>query len=632
MTDFSWSSLHFIRPLWLIGFIPLVGLIVYLLSRDRGEGLWKKICDVALLPYVLVSRQQKFSKLPEILFSLTLVLALLAAAGPAWKRLPQPLFSNQSPLVIVLDLSLSMNAMDIKASRLKRAKLKIEDLLNRRRDGQTALVVYAGHAFIVTPLTQDIETIRLQLSDIETSLMPVQGSAPAMALDKAYFLMKNAEVTSGEILLISDEVTDRTLVEKAGKLAKENIRVSVLAVGTKGGAPIPRPQGGFVFHNGSIVMTKTNFDYMKKIADAGNGQYHAITLDGADINAFINYFKSNGNSVSLKLLDFKADIWYEEGPWLFFLILPLAALAFRKGWIMVFLIFLLPMPQAVYAFEWNQLWLNQNQQAQKEYSNKGYEDAAKKFTNPAWKAAALYKAGNLKEALILWEHIKTSNGFYNKGNAMARMGMINEAIKAYDQALLISPHHQDAKYNRKLLKELLKRQGNYKGGNKDSKKAGQKQGKKGQDSPEPGTGKSSGQANKRQQKQATKGLTRKPSSQNQKGGGQKGGFDGDGPGSSTSTLRKPKDQKTSDAKNAKKEKTSDNKKSKEKDNKLKNKMKKAGKPTDNKNSSSEQDQAFQQWLRRVPDDPGGLLRNRFFKTYSEESDRGYGQNVPGQQW
>ena len=170
------EEFHFIRPEWLFLFIPLVILFGFIWHGRLNKSNWQSVCDIQLLLYLLVDKPAKRKRWPLFWLALGGILVVFALAGPAWERLPSPVFRNDSALVVVLDLSASMDAQDIKPSRLKRAKFKIRDILDRRKDGQTALVVYAGDAYTVTPLTNDTDTIGNHLSALDTSLMPSPGS------------------------------------------------------------------------------------------------------------------------------------------------------------------------------------------------------------------------------------------------------------------------------------------------------------------------------------------------------------------------------------------------------------------------------------------------------------------------
>ncbi len=167
-------------------------------------------------------------------------------AGPAWQRVEQPVFRSDQALVVALDLSRSMDAQDVAPSRLMRARLKILDLLERRGSGQTALVVYSSNAFTVTPLTTDTDTIAALVNSLSTDIMPSRGSYPTAAIDKGKQLLEQAGAASGEILLVTDGSSSPDTERTARDLKAFGYTLSVLAVGTAEGAPIPRLSGGFV--------------------------------------------------------------------------------------------------------------------------------------------------------------------------------------------------------------------------------------------------------------------------------------------------------------------------------------------------------------------------------------------------
>ena len=152
------AEFHWLRPEWLLA-LPLIGLLAFLLARRKlAPGLWQRVVDPALAPYVL-SRGPSRTDHRWWLVLAGGTLAALSLAGPSWNRVEQPVFRSEQAIVIALDLSRSMDAQDLTPSRLIRARLKILDILGSRRSGQTALVVYSGSAFTVTPLTTDTDTI-----------------------------------------------------------------------------------------------------------------------------------------------------------------------------------------------------------------------------------------------------------------------------------------------------------------------------------------------------------------------------------------------------------------------------------------------------------------------------------------
>ncbi|NOQ63490.1 MAG: VWA domain-containing protein, partial [Methyloprofundus sp.] len=245
------SEFHLIRPYWLLAFLPLIAYVFLHIKHKLQQGSWTAVCDPELLPFILEEKQQQQSHLPLIASTLASILAIIALAGPAWERIPTPVFRNASALVIALDLSRSMDATDIKPSRLARARFKIADLLKQRKDGQSALIVYANSAFTVTPLTDDTETINNQLVALSSDLMPAQGSNSTAAVELAVQLFKNAGLQKGQILLVTD---DDTLSEVD---IPNGYQLSILAVATTEGAPIKVAQGGFLKDaSGNIVVPK----------------------------------------------------------------------------------------------------------------------------------------------------------------------------------------------------------------------------------------------------------------------------------------------------------------------------------------------------------------------------------------
>ena len=226
------AAFHFLRPEWLWGLLPLVGLLVFLAKRGANAHVWESVCDAHLLPHVLVGTTGAKSRSPIILLGLGWTLALVALAGPVWSQLPQPVFRAESALVIVLDVSRSMDAQDVAPSRLTRAKHKILDILQARQEGQTALVIFAGESFVVSPLTDDARTMKTLVQTLETNLMPVQGSRPDLALHMGNELLEQAGIPGGDLLLVMDGDAEPETLEAIKQVASKGRKISVLGVGT----------------------------------------------------------------------------------------------------------------------------------------------------------------------------------------------------------------------------------------------------------------------------------------------------------------------------------------------------------------------------------------------------------------
>ena len=578
------SDFHFIRPYWLAAVIPYLLILVLMLRNKLAQGNWSAVCDAALLPYLLQEKAVNQSRWPLAAGAIAALLVIIALAGPTWERLPSPVFRNDSALVIALDLSLSMDAADIKPSRLIMARYKIADILKQRKDGQTALLVYAGDAFAVTPLTDDTETIDSQLSALNTDIMPSQGSNTVLALEKAVELFKQAGLQKGRILLVTDGVdVDKTLpVVKS----LEKYQLSILGVGTDDGAPIALPEGGFVKdQRGNIVVPKLNSNELTQLAQAGNGVYQTITANDADLQNLLATINKSVQQQGKENDNLLLDQWADKGPWLLLPVLPLAALTFRKGLLCFALLLMLPLPKNSYALGWQDLWQSQDQQAQQAYKKQDFAKAAEQFENPDWKAAAYYKAGEYDKAL---ENLKSGKSAYNQGNALAQAGQLEEAIKAYQKALAVNPNDSDAKYNKDVVEKALEKQKQQ--NDKQQSQDDSQQSKEGDQSEQqkPDQNKA---GEKPEQKPEQKQSEQPQSAENQQ--------------QNKAEEKKPDAEKNQQAEQSKDE------------------VKHQGKEQEpiNTRKSDEQQQANEQWLKRIPDDPAGLLKRKFKYQYGQRGNQ-----------
>jgi len=584
------ADFHFIRPYWLLAVIPYLAILILLLRNKLSQGNWSAVCDAALLPYLLQEKPVNQSRWPLTAGAVAALLVIIALAGPTWERLPSPVFRNDSALVIALDLSRSMDAADIKPSRLIMARYKIADILKQRKDGQTALLVYAGDAFTVTPLTDDTETIDSQLSALNTDIMPSQGSDTALVLEKAVELFKQAGLQKGQILLVTDGVdVDKTLPTVK---SLDKYQLSILGVGTDDGAPIALPDGGFLKdERGTIVVPKLNSNELTKLAQAGNGLYQTITANDADIQAVLASVDKSVEQQGKQNDNVLLDQWADKGPWLLLLVLPLAALTFRKDLLCFALLLILPLPKNSYALGWQDLWQTKDQQAQQAYKKQDFAEAAKNFKNPDWKAAAHYKAGEYDKALENLKNSKSASSSYNQGNALAKAGQLEEAIKAYEKALAINPNDADAKHNKDVVeKELEKqKQQNQQKDDKQQSKGDSEKNKEGEQSEKSDQQKSD--QNKTEEKPEQKPEQKQSDQQQSEENQQQNQAD----------EKKPEDEKPQQAEQ-------DKETAKEQANEQ---APVKAEPTD------EQQQANEQWLKRIPDDPAGLLKRKFKYQYGQ---------------
>jgi Ca-activated chloride channel family protein len=590
------AELHFLRPWWLL-LLPIGAWLIWQLLRGRADsGGWRSIVEARLRPYVLAEPEVlRDSRLALLAALAAWFVAVVALAGPAWERLPVPAFRSDEALVVALDLSRSMDASDVEPSRLERAKLKLLDLLERRAAGQTALVVFSTAAFTVTPLTTDTRTISALVSSVDTSIMPTQGGSIATGLARAAELLEQTGLNRGDILLITDSDVAPADLDAAGELARDGFRVSVLAVGTEQGAPIPRPEGGFVTDaNGQVVVPQVDAASLQRLAAAGGGRFAALAPSDRDLDTLFPVLTALPLDVALEEGDgeqFEADVWLDRGILLVVVLLPLLALSFRRGWICVWvLIALAPLPRAQ-AFEWQDLWQRPDQRAVQALEAQEAARAAELFENPEWRGAALYRADQFEASAASLSNIDSAEGHYNRGNALAKAGQLPAAIAAYDRALELDPAHEDARFNRDLVEEYLKQNPEEQPEPQDQGEQGQ-QGSSDQSQSQPGEQQDGGESAEEQQSeqgqegengetQANDGSQEQPEPPND--GEQQA--DEEGSEQEANAGEEAADEATAQANGAE----------------------------DVEQWASEQ--AAEQWLRRIPQDPGGLLRRKFLYQY-----------------
>ena len=575
--EFQW-----LRPEWLFA-IPVVVFIAVLLARGKlGAGNWESVIDPELMPFVLSRDPGRGTDYRWWLLGLGGVIAVVALAGPAWQRIEQPVFRAEQALVLALDLSRSMDAQDVAPSRLRRAKLKILDMLERRESGQTALLVYSANAFTVTPLTNDNDTIAALVNSLSTDIMPSRGSYPEVAIAKGEQLLDQAGAGFGEILLITDGGSSPAAEDAARDLKSAGYSLSILGVGTTEGAPIPRASGGFVTDNrGQIAVPKLEERGLRTLAGIGGGRYARISTDDGDLDTLLSGEVSGGAAIEDNSL--ATDRWREEGPWLLLLLLPLAALAFRRGWVLVAVIFIVPLPQPAYAMSWDDLWLNKDQQAEKALEAGNVGDAAALFENPDWQAVADYRAGDYAGSAKVFAENSDTRNLYNLANAMALQGELDSAIDTYEQVLEVEPGNEDASYNLELVKSLKEQQEQEQQNQGDDQQSTENPGGEGEESDSES----------------------QPDQQGEEGESQSDGEPQEGDPSESEEMSE-EDMK---ALQEELQKAAEEAESGEEPQQM------SEAELAELRQQQEQDQAMEQWLRRIPDDPGGLLRRKFRHQY-----------------
>lgn len=325
--------LHVLRPAWLLLVLPWLGLVIYCWRTRHHASSWQKVCDPQLLPHLLVS-QQNARRFPSgFLLAIAGLCAIVALAGPSWSQVSQRVYKKQISRVILFDLSPNMNAADLKPSRLVRAKYKLRDILAKTQEGSTGLIAFSAEPFVVTPLTQDNATLAAMLPALSPQMMPVAGSRLTPALKLAVQLLKQAEQSRGEILVVTASRVHAQDLQTVTALRKKGFTTSVLGVGTLDGAPVPTGRGFIKDKQGKVMMSVLAKKQLQTLAKQGGGLYTTITPDQKDIERLLKQEATGRLSWQAQKTQRAWQQWQDQGYWLLLLILPCVALLFRRGWL-----------------------------------------------------------------------------------------------------------------------------------------------------------------------------------------------------------------------------------------------------------------------------------------------------------
>ena len=454
------SEFHFIRPLWLLGLIALP-LLFWLIKRIRIKSSgWQQFLPKHLSTGIESATFTTSLTIPMTLLAFTLV--IIALAGPTWKKLPQPVYQVAKGSVLIMDMSYSMYSTDLTPNRLTQARFKATDLLDVISDGEIGLVAYAGDAFTISPLTSDVENIKLLLPSLSPELMPELGSNPFAALDLAKQMLTNAGHQDGDIYWFTDGVEDEEVMEIQDWSREHQYRINILAIGTKNGAPIRLGNGELMKDRiGGIIIPKVNIEELASISKVGSGNFSTITTSNQDIESLIQQdvkLDQEKKEASEK----EGDQWQDMGAYLVVLVAIFLLPLFRRGTILAVLpvCFLLVPAQPVHADIWKDLWKTKDQQGKALYEKEQFKEAASAFKDPMWQGNAHYRSGDYESAIGAYSKMDNADANYNIGNSYAKLQQLDKAIEAYDAALALNPGHKNALANKKIIEDLQKQQEN----------------------------------------------------------------------------------------------------------------------------------------------------------------------------
>ncbi|MHC8395073.1 tetratricopeptide repeat protein [Pseudomonas sp. LB3P93] len=569
---------YWFRPWWLL-LLPLLGWLLWQLwHRQKRAGRWQMILPPAFHAALLSGGNGRDSKLPWVVLGVAWVLTVLALLGPSWERVEQISQKPADPLVVVLELTPEMLATDVAPNRLEQARRKLLDLLQIRSDAQTAIVVYAGSAHTLVPLSDDLSTSRNLLDALKPSLMPAAGHRADLGVTKALALLNQGALGEGRILLIGSTLTE---LEREGirqALDRKSTQFLMLGIGTAEGAPVAQEDGSFLKDDqGAILVPHLDSPSLKAFANELGGRYRPARLGDTDLRGLglldgPRSLRNDGQTLRL-------DTWADQGYWLLLPLLLLAACAGRRGWLFCLpLLFLVPQPS--YAFDFEDLWLRPDQRGLHLLRQGHPAKASQHFEDPQWQGVALYEAGDYSGAAQRFAEGNDAHAHYNRGNALAKSGELEAALDAYDQALERQPDLRPAQTNKALVENLLKQKNApppvepQKTADDDAETSAQE--------PPPGAATQPADIDhpKSDAGQTTPDAGQQATTPPKPGANEVPGSELGDEQTTTPPLRPASD-----------------------------------------NIDGEQRQALEQWLRKIPDDPGELLRRKFWYEQQQHQDQ-----------
>ena len=550
LLNIDWNYFGFEKPafLSLALFFVLFLLFEYFPGRNYFYSLTslKKFIDKHLIKHLIRgSENKRKSWIRTVIVSLIWILLVAAFANPRWDFEEVESFKPNVNLIILLDISKSMDAQDQKPSRLERAKQEIMDIVKKAEAANIGIIAFANQAHIISPVTDDRNAISYLLPSVTTDLVGVQGSNIEAGLRSAAILLKPLQGGVNYVLVMSDGGFEN--IDKIKSLSKLVKGAQIITYGFGGdeGAPIPDADGKFMQDGEKTVMTK--LEKQNLISLSGLDNYIQATYLDDDSEKVINIVSSKVDTIKQKTKLFK--LWHDR----FYIPLIAAALLilpfFRKGAIFPIIILLFSVnsfaqdendvvddPDPANLVEdiktkietdsrmkkfMDSMFKNEDQQAQDPFEARQYQAAQEKFSDDYNKAVAQFRTGNYEEAEKYFGIEKDENidSEYNFGNAQLLQYKIKEAIATYESVLKKQPDHADAKHNLEIAKKLLKN-------NKNQNKNEDQQDNKDKNKDQQDNKDKSGDQDKNKQDQQDKGS--KPNQQGGNGQQNKDSSDNDG--------------------------------------------------------------------------------------------------------
>ncbi|WP_219704213.1 VWA domain-containing protein [Marinomonas lutimaris] len=566
--------IHFERPYWLI-LLPVTLLLSYFITaKSSNKSTLNKVVDQRLMQHLVY--QNTSSNVNKWLGLAAISLCWIGLAGISWTKAPTTMFENTQKTILVVDQSLSMYATDIKPNRQTQLKQTIRDILAQSKEGDIALVAFAGEGFVISPFSQDRETIIHFLLALDPIIMPTYGSNLTSGIETALSLSKD-DATPLHLIVLTDDLSEQDKTAIPALFKGKNIQLDLVAVGTTNTSLIKLPDGQILRKNGKNITPITPINDLKALTTSLGGTFHQGRLSPPELAQITNTKLDNQQTQKAQN---KSIHWIEQGQWLALPFLIWLAFQFRKGMLFILLVSVIYLPSEKLQASPLDWFLTPDQKGQQAVDQGNWQAANQYFQRPEWKAASSYAVENYPETIQQLGNLdRNAAENYNLGNALALSGDTEKAIRAYEKALEQDPSLKAAKDNLDYLKKQQQEQQK-----KDQQKKEQEKSKQ-QDK------------EKNQNKQPNQSDADNKSNSKDK-----------------NDSKDPSDSKKDNKKNEKqdKNKTPEDNKQNEKSDEQEQKQ------PENSKLDKEKTQALNQWLRQIQDDPGLLLQRKLWYLHQEK--------------
>jgi Ca-activated chloride channel family protein len=445
---------HFLRPTWALLLIPWLAMVVIRSQQRDKQDMFGGIIAPHLLQHLRLQRFDTRWLNPKNFSLLFMVLVLLVIMGPTWRQQLSPLNQDEAALVVLLDVSSTMQQKDVQPSRLQRAKQKISDLLALRPDKKSALIVYSGTAHSVLSLTADQDILNQYLAAITPAIMPRSGKFPEYSLPLADEILRgrNAPAT---IVMFSDGLGAESRQAFESYFLTHPHQLLVVGVGSEdeepGIAPLER-------------------ESLKALATDANGVYLSLTIDDADVRQLNQRIESHYTVTQDSALP-----WFDSGYLLVFPAMGLFLMWFRRGWTLTWMWLILPVvlssipapalaqqettpithEQSAAMRGFADLWLTRDQQGRLFLQLGRYPQAAARFNDLMWKGIAYYYSEDFMLAAEYFSRQDSDDALFNEATARAQGRDYVRAVSRYDRLLARTPDYPGATANRSQVSAII---------------------------------------------------------------------------------------------------------------------------------------------------------------------------------